>query len=527
MGGALSALVRRIEAPALFGLAALVLLACSLVPLLGVGLELVSEGALARVASTLGQAGSWILLLRSIGLALVVTAGAVVLGVPMGVLLGRSDMAGRSAALWLHAFPVFLPPFLLALGWFHLLGREGVVGSASTSSLLFGPAGLVLVLTSAFAPVVSMLTALGLQGIDPSLEEAARIASRPLRVVTHILVPLAWRSIALSAILVFALALSEIGVPMFLRVRTYPAAVFTRLGGIEYAPGEAVALVLPLLVLGLLLVAIDSRFLGRRSYASLGLRSREAPSLRLGRAWVPGTAIAWTVVLLSLVPLVMLAWRAGAFGLSEAASWIRSSMTTSLVASTVAATSIVLVGVLLGHALARMRRGAATLDALALLAFMTPASVLGVGLISVWNRPATQVVYSTAAILVVGFVARYAVLGIRTVGAVFSRSSPHYEEAAACFGSGFVRRLCRIVVPMHARGIAGAWLIALVFCMRDLDTVVVFYPPGLEPLVVRIFTLEANGPERVVAGLSVYHVALTAVVLLAGGLLLRRRRKSS
>jgi iron(III) transport system permease protein len=215
----------------LFGFAALLLLIACFLPILALGAQLLSEGALATLAATLGQMGSWLLLLRSLALALSVTACAVLLGVPMGVLLGRSDMLGRRAALLLHVFPVFLPPFLLALGWFHLLGRQGLAGSAWTSSVLFGPVGLVGVLTFALAPVVSALTALALQGIDPSLEEAARVVSRPLRVVTHILVPLSWRSLAFSAIVVFALALSEIGVPMFLRVRTYPAAVFTRLGG--------------------------------------------------------------------------------------------------------------------------------------------------------------------------------------------------------------------------------------------------------------------------------------------------------
>jgi iron(III) transport system permease protein len=524
VGRTLSPLARRLEPPALYGLATVALVICCVLPWIGIGSELLADGALTQVGTVLGEATPWILLLRSTGLALVVTACTVVFGVPLGVLLGRSDMAGRKAALWLHVFPLFLPPFLLALGWFHVLGGEGLVGSAATSDLLFGPLGVVLALTFAFMPVVSALTALGLQGIDPSLEEAALTASRPLRAVTHILVPLAWRAIALSAIVVFALAISEIGVPMFLRVRTYQAAVFTRLGGIDYAPGEAAALVLPLLLLGLLLVAIDRRLVGRRSFAAFGVRSRETAPLRLGRRRVFVSWLAWLAIIVSLLPLAALALRARGAGLLAAAPWIRSSMATSLVSGAAAASIIVVVGGLAAHAVARKRRGAAALDVLALLAFMTPASVLGVGLISVWNRPATNAIYSTGAILVIGFVARYSVLGVRTLAAVLGRSSPHYEEAAACAGSGFTRRLFRILVPMHAREIAGAWLLALVFCLRDLDTVVVFHPPGREPLAVRIFTLEANGPERVVAGLSVYQVVLTALLLLVGGLLLQPRR---
>ncbi len=497
------------------------LLGC-LVPLGAVGLESLSGGTFAEIRSTLGVAKAWGLLARSVALALAIAGGAVAFGVPMGVLLARSDMLGRRWALWLHLFPLFLPPFLLALGWFHLLGQTGPFGTTWTSDLLFGPMGVVATLTLAFAPVVSALTALGLQGIDPSIEESALVASPPLRVVTHILVPLAWRSIGLGAVVVFALALSEIGVPMFLGTRTYTAAVFTRLGGVQYAPGEAVALVLPLVAIGLALVAIDRRVLGRHSFAALGLRSRESSALRLRRARVPISGIVWLGVIVSLLPLGTLVWRAGPVGLVDGLSWIRSSLATSLVSSVAAAGVIVAAGVFVGHAVVRNRRAVMGLDALALLTFMMPSSVLGVGMIAAWNRPETQIVYTTMLVLVLGLVARYAILGIRALGALFSMVSPDYEEAAAAFGSGFVRRMTHIVIPMHARGIVATWLIAVVFCLRDLDTLVIFYPPGLEPLVVRIFTLEANGPEEVVAALCVYQVLVTATLLGGCGLALRR-----
>ena len=71
-----------------------------------------------------------------------------------------------------------------------------------------------------------------------------------------------------------------------------------------------------------------------------------------------------------------------------------------------------------------------------------------------------------------------------------------------------------------------AWFLALVFCLRDLETTVLFYPPGREPLTVRIFTLEANGPEEVVSALAIIHVLATAGALAIGWLLVRSRHRS-
>ncbi|MEQ8281098.1 MAG: ABC transporter permease subunit [Deltaproteobacteria bacterium] len=515
-------LVRKQEEAALFGLGAAALMVCCAFPLVVLGAELWSEDALAQLRTTLGASRPWSLLAKTTGLGLATTASALTLGVPLGVLLGRMDVAGRKAALWLHLFPVFLPPFLLALGWFQLFGTEGPLGSTWTSSTLFGEAGVVVTLTLALSPIVSALTVLGLHGINPSLEEAAQVVSSPWRTVTRILLPLCWPSIALGALIVFALSVSEVGVPMFLGVRTYSAAVFTRIGGIQYAPGEAVALILPLFAIGLVLVAIDRWVIRTRSFASLGVRSDETTVLPLGRARTIASALVWICIVAPLVPLGALAARAGPHGISEAVTWIRGSLSTSLLSSLLSSGVIVVIGVLVGHALARDRPLARTFDALALLTFMMPASVLGVGLIATWNHPRTQVVYTTMAILVLGLAARYAVIGTRALASVFARSPLHFEEAAQIFGSAYAQRLWRISLPMQARGVVGVWLIVLVFCLRDLDTVVVFYPPGLEPLVVRTFTLEANGPEQVVTGLSVLQVLLTAVLLAGGGLLLRR-----
>jgi len=419
---------------------------------------------------------------------------------------------------------MFLPPFLLALGWFQLVGREGFLGTEVTDRLLFSQVGLVAVLSLTFSPVVTSMVALALLGMDASLEEAARVFAGPWRVGTRILLPAARPTLALAAIVVFALTISELGVPMFLRVDVFPAAVFARLGGIQYAPGEAFALVLPLMPLALGLLLLERRLVGAGSFAVAGLRGMSRAPIPLGN-WRPALATAsWSVAVAGALPLVALALRAargGGFG--NLPQWIGQAPWTSLGTAVIAATAIAAVGLVLGHGAARGVRGASLLDAMAVLAFVTPAPVLGVGLIAVWNRPATRALYASAAILVIGYTARYAVVGIRAVASVVLQSAVHLEEAAAAAGARFWRRLIRIILPVNLRGVAAGWLLAVVFCLRDFETAVLYYPPGGEPLPVRIFTLEANGPPPVVAALAVAHALMTALVLVAGVLLLPRR----
>ena len=57
-------------------------------------------------------------------------------------------------------------------------------------------------------------------------------------------------------------------------------------------------------------------------------------------------------------------------------------------------------------------------------------------------------------------------------------------------------------------GFLVSWLTALIFCLRDLETVVTVYPPGRETLMVRLFTVMANSPAAVVAALATLQVLL-------------------
>ncbi len=504
----------RFQEPVTVAVVSLAFALCALAPLA----VLAVDAASAPDLGALDSAALWLLFARTAASAGVVTLLTLAIGVPLGLALARSDAAGRTLALVLHAFPLFLPPFLLALGWFHVFGQNGVAGSLATSRALFSSAGAVAVMASVLTPVVTLMTVLGLDGIDPNLEEAARIAAPPRRVAARILLPLAWPSTAVGGLVVFALAFGELGVPVFLRVPAYPAAVFARLGGLDYAPGEAFTMTVPLLGVALLLLFLERVIRRGRSHASLGLRTGRR-AMPLGRWRWPASTAVWLAVLVPLVPILALAARAQP---AAALPWFGAATRTSVIAAVSAATLVTTAGLIIGHQRARGQRVGRVLETAGFLLFVTPAAVLGAGLIDLWNRPWVPPLYGTGAMVVLGLAARHAVLGIRPLAIALARSSPTLEDAARVAGARYGRRFLRIVLPLHGRAVAATWVLVLIFALRDLDVAALVYPPGGQTLTVQIFTLEANGPPGVVAALAMAQVAMTAVAVSLGLLLIRR-----
>lgn len=514
--------LRRWQEPCTVGLAAAGLALLLAPPLIAVIDQAIASTSTAL--ATLGRPGLLALLLNSLALATAVTAIALALGVPLGLLLAQARLRYGVGLLFLHSLPLILPPFLTALAFFHLFGRAGWLGSETSSAWLFSRPGVVGVLTLCFMPVVTNLTWLGVRNIDPSLVEAARTAAGPWRTARAIVLPQAAPAIALAAIVVFALALAEIAVPMFLRVDVYASAVFARLAGFDFAPGEAAALTVPLVLVTLLLWALERRSRAHQVIAlpqSGGDSGPSLPAHKTVTARLAGVLFAAAGAL----PILMLGLVASRGTTpAELYGWLGSTVRTSLGLAGAVATLVLALASVLALAVRDRPRFGAWIDGAAWLGFLIPPAVLAIGTMVVWNRPSMQWLYGGPAILVLVLAARYAALGHRTVLAGARSLAPSCGEAARASGASYWRVLGGVHWPMLFPSLVGAWLLVFAFCLRDIETTALLYPPGSEPLTVRIFTLEANGPPAVVAGLAVIHALLTVLPLGLAMLIWRTRR---
>src|SRR5829696_8378225 len=139
-----------------------------------------SFGLYAKVFSSPLQ--QWTLIGNSLLLALLTAAIALAIGMPLGLLLGKSDLPARRAVTLALIVPLVIPPYTLAVCWFHVIGPSGLLGTIlparvreEASNWFFGLPGCVFVLTSALMPLVLILTMASLRTINPRLEEAGRL----------------------------------------------------------------------------------------------------------------------------------------------------------------------------------------------------------------------------------------------------------------------------------------------------------------------------------------------------------------
>ncbi|MBM4030446.1 MAG: ABC transporter permease subunit [Planctomycetes bacterium] len=187
------------------------------------------------------------------------------------------------------------------------------------------------------------------------------------------------------------------------------------------------------------------------------------------------------------------------------------------------ATALALLGLLMAWVCQRGHApGGAAWLASQLPLFALPSAVVGLGLVSLWNRPAFSWFYGTMAMIVLGHVARFAPLAVRALAAALAQVPKDCEEAIWLDGGGVATTLRHFVAPAAGRALALLWAGSFVLCMGELAVAILVAPPGVQTLAVRLFTIEANAPEAHTASLALVMVAACVLPLALWGVLLRK-----
>ncbi|MFN8059549.1 MAG: ABC transporter permease subunit [Vicinamibacterales bacterium] len=442
---------------------------------------------------------------------------ATVIGAPLGLGLARVAMPAKPIWRVALAAPVLLPPYVIGLAWVYLTGAAGPVASIAGRDLFsdwtYSLPAAILILGLVFYPLSMLATEVAARRVERRLEEAGLVVAPTARVVWHITLPLIAPAIGATALVIFVLAVSEFGVPGLLRVRVFTTEVFTAFAAL-YDFSRATVLTLPLLALSIVVSACAALLIGERLVATRRGASGAEPLAFAG--WTLRTIAAASCVLATalIVPLAVLTQEAlGVPSVVAVVQGSREAIRNSLGLSAVGASVVTFLAVWVGYARARAsRRVGIAVDALLVVLFAVPSTVVGVGLIGVWNREGMfGSVYGTQGMLLLVYLARLVPVAALALAAGIRYVPTSQEEAAAVAGVRWWRAMLGIVLPQIKLSVLATWTIVFILAFGELGASILVAPPGEATLPIRIYTIIANTAPAHIAALAL----LQSIVVLA------------
>ena len=469
------------------------------------------------------------------------------LGTPLAWLVSRTNMPWRGLIRFCVFGAFVAPGFVNALSWTLLAGPNAgllnkwwmaLTGASSGLLNIFSMSGLVLVSLATIYPLAFLFMYNAFEMMDSEMEEAARtLGASTWRIVRTVTLPLALPALIAGFLMMFLETLILYGAPAFIGVPARIYVITTQLWSLfEYPPkiGLAAALSLPLLLVTALLLWVQRRLLGQRSFATMRGKGGRQRRIDLG-AWrwpLLGLALAivgLTFVLPNLVLLQSSFLRHSFRGLSwgnltlqhyafvlftyEAGMLsIRNSLLTSGLAASVA---VFLSGVTAYLSERKIVRYAALLAFLAMLPLVIPGMVFAVGLFAAYSS-GPIILYGTLWILLLAYLTKHMPFAFMSAKSALSSVHLELESAASILGASRLRVLRDITAPLIKHGLLAGWILVFIPSLKELSASVLLYNSKTTVIPTAIMDAYLLPQWEAVAALSVLLLLINAVVVVGG-----------
>ena len=497
-------------------------------------------------------------------IAVLVTALALLIALPLAVLSVRYEFPGRRLLSGLLLVPLVLPPFVGAIGMRLVLGRFGpltqLLGSPDLGIDWLGKyrlLGIVVVEALHLYPVLLLNLQAALANIDPAMEQAAaNLGAGRLTVFRRVTLPLVRPGLFAGATLVLIWSFTELGTPlMFSYYEVTPVQVFHLLTDVASSP-VPFALVAVMLIASAALYVIGKAMLGRGTDAATTKASIAGIAKRLPAGYgALAAALFLGVFLLAVLPhlAVLLtsvtatgAWYREFLPSDWTLSHYRQALVDELAFPSIrnsllyaALATLAAAGVGLAAAVVIVRssvRGRGVIDTLCMLPLAVPGLVLAFGYlaisISVKRRFGDRTPFWLdaqewpVALLVIAYAARRLPYVVRSAVAGLQQTPRDLELAGANLGAGRATVLARITVPLILANLIAGGLLAFAFAMLEVsDSLVLAQRSKYYPITKAILDLSqrlGDGPY-IASALGAWAMLLLTLTILAANSLLGRK----
>ena len=457
-----------------------------------------------------------VLLLNSLGFATAVALSGIILGTLGASIMWRWDTGWRSYLRWLVVVLAPIPPYIHALAWTSAIYavNSWLKGLGLPAIPVQGGAIAWWIQLMSLTPIAVGLALVGLKSVEPMLIDAARTMRSDIVGLFRVVLPLAGPALMAGGGVLFLLSLLDYSVPSLVNFNVYSLEIFAEFSA-SNQPVRALLLSLPLLIIAMAVVLVSLSPLRNAAQSS----SWRIPTWKVAPAWPKWlVCLQWLAlaVLVSqiVVPLVSLT--------TEVGTWHSLVSTIGLAHKEIPFTFWIAIAVAvlclpIAFAVARElvnpHKWERLLWILVIAPLAIPPALIGIGLITIWNRSLPFEVYGTSLMPVLAGLARFTPLAVIVLVAQLRSINPLLIDAANILQTSRWQTWRQIWLPMLTPGLLAAAGIVFALTTGELGATLLVAPPGHATLTIRIYNFLHYGASSVVAGLC---LMMAVTILIAG-----------
>ena len=469
------------------------------------------------------------------------------LGLAFALIVTRTAFPYKRFLRILSVLPIITPPFVIGLGLILIFGRAGLINNflewafnIAPTRWIYGLQGVLLAQIFAFTPIAFLVLIGVVEGVSPSMEEAAQtLRANRWRTFVDVSLPLMRPGIANAFLISFIESIADFGNPIILggNFGVLSTEIFFSVVGAQLDQGRAAALGIVLLLFALAAFFLQRRAIGRKVYTAMsgkGDSGLPTPLPNGVRRLCYGVALPWTVLTIVIYAMALaggfvetwgrdytptfkhyvkaFGFEWGAHGiLWTGAAW--NSFWTTVKLSAIAAPLTAALGILAAYLLTRQKFvGQATFEFGTMLSFVIPGTVIGVSYILAFNVPPIEIT-GTALVLIVCNIFRNMPVGVRAGMAAMTQIDKSLDEASTTLGARGFTVLRTVLLPLLKPAVVAALVYSFVRAMTTVSAVIFLVSAEYEWATTYIINRVVNGDYGVAIAYSAVLIVLMLVAI--------------
>lgn len=475
-----------------------------------------------------------ITLLNSFKVSIAATIASVVVGVVLGYFMSVFKIRGAKLLRMCIVMATMSAPFVGAYAWIMLLGRNGVITNflsrlfGITMPDIYGFNGILLVFVTQLFPLVFLYVQGAMSKMDASLLEASEnLGCTGFKRFFKVVLPLISPTVLAGALLVFVRAMSDFGTPMLIGegYRTFTVILYNEfVGEVSQNKGFASAIAI-IAILITMVVYFSQNIVAKKQAFSMNALHRIEKKKLHGFSNFIVHFITYVVVGISILPQLYVVYTSfqktsgqiyvDGYSLQsyqDMFSRLGRSIQNTIVIPAVSLLIVVFLAVLIAYVAVRRRNVlSGAVDVISMIPYVIPGTVIGIAMISAFNRE-PLVLTGSMLIMVVALVVRRLPYTIRSSVAILQQIPLYVEEAALSLGSSKPKAFFTVTLPMMSSGVLSGAILSWVTLISELSTAILLYTGKTQTLTVAIYTQIVRGNYGIASAMA---TVLTVMTLLS------------